>query len=79
MQVVFLVWQKRLRESVAGKFLEMQVAEPARSVPGDSGLENASSSVVLPVFSNLQSVIVGVRGVFRAPSASSMQLSVEPR
>jgi len=38
-QVVFLVWQKRLRESVAGKFLEMQVAEPARSVPGDSGIE----------------------------------------
>jgi hypothetical protein len=44
----------------------------------ESGLENASSSVVLPVFSNLQSVIVGVRGGFRAPSASSMQLSVEP-
>jgi len=33
------VWQKRLRESAAGKFLEMQAAEPAPSVPGDSGVE----------------------------------------
>jgi len=41
------------------------------------GLENASSSVVLRVLNDLQSVVVGVRGVLRAPSAASMQLSVE--
>ena len=41
------------------------------------GLENASSSVVLRVLSNLQSAIVGVRGVLGASSASSMQLSVK--
>jgi hypothetical protein len=35
----FFVWKKRLRESAAGKFLEVQVAELAPSVPGDSGIE----------------------------------------
>jgi hypothetical protein len=35
----FFVWKKRLRESAAGKFLEVQVAEPAPSVPSDSGFE----------------------------------------
>ena len=35
----FFVWKKRLRESAAGKFLEVQVAEPAPSVPGDSRIE----------------------------------------
>ncbi len=35
----FFVWKKRLRESAAGKFLEGQVAEPAPSVPSDSGFE----------------------------------------
>jgi hypothetical protein len=42
------------------------------------GLENVSPSVVLRVFSNLQSVIVGLCGVLPAHSAASMQLSVEP-
>jgi hypothetical protein len=50
----FFVWQKRLRESAAGKFLEMQVAEPAPSVPGASGIEirlqNGRSLVVGPGF-----------------------------
>lgn len=35
----FFVWKKRLRESAATKFLEVQVAEPAPSVPGDSRIE----------------------------------------
>jgi hypothetical protein len=35
----FLVWKKRLRENAATKFLEVQVAEPAPSVPVDSRIE----------------------------------------
>ena len=35
----FFVWKKRLRESAATEFLEVQVAEPAPSVPGDSRIE----------------------------------------
>ena len=35
----FFLWKKRLRESAATKFLEVQVAEPAPSVPGDSRIE----------------------------------------
>ena len=35
----FFVWKKRLRESTATKFFEVQVAEPAPSVPGDSRIE----------------------------------------
>jgi hypothetical protein len=35
----FFVWKKRLRESATTKFLEVQVAEPAPSVPGDSRIE----------------------------------------
>jgi hypothetical protein len=35
----FFLWKKRLRESAAAKFLEVQVAEPAASVPGDSRIE----------------------------------------
>jgi hypothetical protein len=38
-QAVFLRWKKRLSESAAAKFLEVQVAEPAPSVPGDSRIE----------------------------------------
>jgi len=35
----FFVWKKRLCENAATKFLEVQVAEPAPSVPGDSRIE----------------------------------------
>ena len=35
----FFVWKKRLRESAAAKFLEVQVAELAPSVPSDSRIE----------------------------------------
>ncbi|SRR6266480_3766713 len=35
----FFVWKKRLRESAAAKFLEVQVTEPAPSEPGDSHIE----------------------------------------
>lgn len=35
----FFVWKKRLRENAAAKFLEVQVAEPAASAPGDSRIE----------------------------------------
>jgi len=35
----FFLWKKRLGESVAAKFFEVQVAAPAPSVPGDSRIE----------------------------------------
>jgi len=35
----FFLWKKRLRESVAAKFLEVQLAEPTPSVPDDSRIE----------------------------------------
>jgi hypothetical protein len=35
----FFVWKKRLRESAAGKFLEVQLTEPTPSVPDDSHIE----------------------------------------
>lgn len=35
----FFVWKKRLCESAAAKFLEVQVAEPAPSMPDDSRIE----------------------------------------
>jgi hypothetical protein len=35
----FFVWKKRLRESAAGKFLEVQLAEPTARVPDDSHIE----------------------------------------
>jgi hypothetical protein len=35
----FFAWKKRLRENMATKFLEVQVAEPAVDVPGDSRIE----------------------------------------
>ena len=35
----FFVWKKRLCKSTTTKFLEVQVAEPAPSVPGDLRIE----------------------------------------
>jgi hypothetical protein len=50
----FFVWKKRLRENAATKFLEVQVAEPAPSVPSDSRIEvrlqNGRSLLVGPGF-----------------------------
>jgi hypothetical protein len=50
----FFVWKKRLRENAATKFLEVQVAQPAASVPSDSRIEvrlqNGRSLLVGPGF-----------------------------
>ena len=35
----FFVWKKRLRESAAAKFLEVQLAGPTSSVPDDLRIE----------------------------------------
>jgi hypothetical protein len=35
----FFWWKKRLRESTATKFVEVQVAESAASAPGESRIE----------------------------------------
>jgi transposase-like protein len=50
----FFTWKKRLRESAAAKFLEVQVTERAPSTAGDAGVEirlqNGRSLMVRPGF-----------------------------
>lgn len=50
----FFAWKKRLQESAATEFLEVQVKEPARSASNDAGVEillkNGRSLVVRPGF-----------------------------
>ena len=50
----FFAWKKRLQESAATKFLEVQVKEPARSASNDAGVEillqNGRSLRVRPGF-----------------------------
>jgi transposase-like protein len=50
----FFVWKKRLQGSAAAKFLEVQVAGPGPSTPGDSSVEirlrNGRSLLVRPGF-----------------------------
>ena len=50
----FFTWKKRLQESVAGKFLEVQVSERAPITAGDAGVEirlqNGRSLIVRPGF-----------------------------
>jgi hypothetical protein len=64
----FFVWKKRLREGAAAKFLEVQVAEPAPSVPGDSRIEVR--------LQNGRSLVVG-RG-FDADHLRALLAAVEP-
>ena len=64
----FFLWKKRLRESAATKFLEVQVAEPAPSVPGDSRIEVR--------LQNGRSLVVG-RG-FDADHRRALLAVVEP-
>jgi len=50
----FFVWKKRLEEDTSKKFLEVQVAGPGPSTPGDSSVEirlrNGRSLMVRPGF-----------------------------
>lgn len=50
----FFVWKKRLEESEAAKFLEVQVSERAPSTAGDAGVEirlqNGRTLMVRPGF-----------------------------
>jgi hypothetical protein len=64
----FFVWKKRLCESAAAKFLEVQVAEPAPSVQGDSRIEVR--------LQNGRSLVVG-RG-FDADHLRALLAVVEP-
>jgi hypothetical protein len=50
----FFVWKKRLKEDTPTKFLEVQVAGPGPSTPGDASVEirlqNGRSLLVRPGF-----------------------------